>query len=59
MPLGVAYGVWSAMGVALTAVFSSVLFDENFTLPMVGGLVLIIGGVVLVEAGARAHEEPG
>ena len=51
MPLGVAYGVWSAMGVAATAVFSSALFDERFTLPMVGGLVLIIGGVVLVEVG--------
>ena len=28
MPLGVAYGVWSALGVAATAVFSSLLFDE-------------------------------
>ena len=44
MPLGVAYGIWSALGVAATAVLSSVLFDEAFTVPMVGGLVLIIGG---------------
>ena len=59
MPLGVAYGIWSALGVAATAMLSSVLFDESFTLPMVGGLVLIIGGVMLVEAGSRTHEEPG
>jgi small multidrug resistance pump len=58
MPLGVAYGIWSALGVAATALFSSLLFDEAFTLVMVGGLALIIGGVVLVEAGSRT-EEPG
>ena len=59
MPLGVAYGIWSALGVAATAVLSSVLFDESFTVPMIGGLVLIIGGVMLVEVGSRTHEEPG
>ena len=40
MPLGVAYGVWSALGVAATAVLSSLLFDEVFTSPMVLGLAL-------------------
>jgi small multidrug resistance pump len=56
MPLGVAYGVWSALGVAATAVLSSLLFDEAFTGVMVIGLVLIIGGVVMVENGSREHE---
>ena len=53
MPLGVAYGVWSALGVAATAVLSSLLFDEVFTSPMVLGLVMIMGGVVLIELGSR------
>jgi small multidrug resistance pump len=57
MPLGVAYGVWSACGVALTAVLSSVLFDEAFTSVMVIGLVLIVGGVVLVEVGSHPEED--
>ena len=59
MPLGVAYGIWSAVGVAATAVMSSVLFGEQFTLVMVGGLVLILGGVLLVEAGSHPKQEPG
>jgi small multidrug resistance pump len=58
MPLGVAYGVWSALGVAATAVLSALLFDEAFTGVMVLGLALIIGGVVLVENGSR-EREPG
>jgi small multidrug resistance pump len=58
MPLGVAYGVWSALGVAATALFSTLLFDEAFTGLMVLGLVLIVGGVVLVENGSR-EQEPG
>ncbi len=56
MPLGVVYGIWSALGVAATAVLSSVLFDEAFASPMVVGLLLIVGGVVLVEAGS--HPDP-
>jgi small multidrug resistance pump len=55
--LGVVYGIWSALGVALTAGFSSVLFDETFTSPMVLGLALIVGGVVLVEVGSRPPGE--
>jgi small multidrug resistance pump len=58
--LGVVYGIWSALGVAATAALSSLIFDERFTLVMVGGLVLIVGGVVLVEAGSHpvAEESP-
>ena len=55
--LGVVYGIWSALGVAATAAISSVIFDERFTLVMVGGLVLIVGGVVLVEAGSHPAPE--
>lgn len=54
MPLGIAYGIWSAAGVAITAVASRVLFGELLTRTMIGGLVLIMAGVLLVELGA-AH----
>jgi small multidrug resistance pump len=51
MPLGVAYGIWGATGVALTAVLGTLLFDEAFTAAMGGGIVLIIAGVLLIEFG--------
>lgn len=52
MPLGVAYGVWTAAGVALTAVLGALLFREPFTWIMAAGIALIVGGVVLVQVGA-------
>lgn len=59
MPLGVAYGIWGATGVALTAVLSTVLFAEPFTPLMTAGIALIIGGVLLVEIGShRAAPQP-
>lgn len=54
MGLGVAYGIWGACGVVLTAVFSMILFDEPLTLIMGAGIVLVIGGVLCVELGSQA-----
>ena len=51
MGVGVAYGIWAACGVALTAVASKIFFDEPLTQLMVIGLALIITGVLLVELG--------
>lgn len=52
MPLGVAYGIWTACGVALTAVAARVLFGEPLTRVMVVGIVTIAAGVLLVQIGA-------
>ncbi|MBE0010054.1 MULTISPECIES: DMT family transporter [unclassified Arthrobacter] len=54
VPLGVAYGIWAASGVALTAVIGRFLFKEPFTWLMGLGIILIVGGVLLIELGA-AH----
>jgi small multidrug resistance pump len=51
LPIGVAYGIWAATGVALTAVLGRVLFREPLTALMLGGIALIIVGVFLVELG--------
>lgn len=53
MPLGVAYGIWGAIGVALTAVLSAALFHEPLTPVMIAGIVLIILGVLCVELGSQ------
>lgn len=52
MPLGVAYGVWVAAGVAITAIVSRLLFKEPLTWLMGIGIALIGTGVLLIEMGA-------
>ena len=53
MPLGVAYGLWGALGVALTALLSMLLFGESVTMLVAVGIALIMAGVLLVEIGAQ------
>jgi small multidrug resistance pump len=53
MPVGVAYGIWGALGTAVTAVLAAVLFGDPFTWPIVAGIGLIIAGVLLVEFGSQ------
>lgn len=51
MPLGVAYGVWAAAGIVLTALLSKVLFREPLTPVMALGMGMIVVGVLLIELG--------
>ncbi|MGH3450070.1 MAG: DMT family transporter [Haloechinothrix sp.] len=51
MPVGVAYAIWAAAGVALIAAIGVLFLGETLTVPTVTGLALIIAGVVLVEWG--------
>lgn len=53
MALGVAYGIWGATGVALTALISAAVFGEPLTGTMALGMVLVVGGVLAVELGSQ------
>ena len=53
LPLGVAYGVWAAMGVTLTALGAAVLFGEVLTPLMLAGIALVVAGVRCVELGSH------
>lgn len=57
MVLGVAYGIWGALGVALTSVLSVVLFGEPMNITAVVGIAFIVLGVLLVELGSQSHSK--
>jgi small multidrug resistance pump len=57
MPIGVAYGVWGALGTAGTAVLAALVFGDPFTWPIIAGIVLIIAGVLLIELGSHRAEK--
>ena len=55
MPVGIAYGVWTACGVALVALIARVLFAEPLTWIMMAGIALIVAGVLTIELAGAAH----
>lgn len=54
MAIGVAYGIWSAIGVVAVATIGALFLDEHITPVQIGGIVLIIAGVLALELGG-AH----
>ncbi|MFB8281587.1 DMT family transporter [Nocardia colli] len=53
MQIGVAYGIWSAVGVAAIAIIGVLFLDERLTLIQVGGIALVIIGVLALELGGQ------
>ncbi|MCS5603189.1 MAG: SMR family transporter [Paracoccus sp.] len=49
LPLGVAYAIWSALGIVLVALIGLFVFHQRLDLPAVIGLGLIIAGVIVVN----------
>ena len=54
IPAGIVYAIWSAFGIALVTLIGMATFGDKIT-PLTGlGLVVVIVGVVLVQAGNTA-----
>jgi small multidrug resistance pump len=47
--VSIAYAIWSGLGTAVIAAIGILWFKESFNLPKLIGIVLIIGGVVLLN----------
>ena len=53
VPLGIAYAIWAGVGVVAVAIISWAVFHEALTWQQILGMVLVAGGVVLLEAGGK------
>ena len=49
IPLGVAYAVWSGVGIAALAVVTVVVYDQKLDAAALVGMGLIIAGVVVLR----------
>ncbi|MBM4181660.1 MAG: QacE family quaternary ammonium compound efflux SMR transporter [Betaproteobacteria bacterium] len=49
IPIGVAYAIWSGVGVALIALIAWLFFGQVLDTPALIGLALIIAGVVVLN----------
>ncbi|MCU1584608.1 MAG: cation transporter [Microbacteriaceae bacterium] len=53
VPLGIAYAIWAGVGVVLVVIISWLLFKESLSLVQVAGMVLVVGGVTMLELGGK------
>lgn len=53
MPVGIAYAIWSGLGVVLISVIGAVVFRQRLDMPAMVGLAMIIGGVVVINLFSR------
>lgn len=49
MPIGVAYAIWSGIGLILTVIAGIVLWKETLDWARVLGIILILAGIVLIN----------
>ena len=54
MPLGVAYAIWSGVGLILTVIAGMVLFRETLDWARVVGILLIIAGIVFINVFSKS-----
>ncbi|MBB6578383.1 small multidrug resistance pump [Comamonas odontotermitis] len=54
IPVGIAYAIWSGLGVVLITIAAWVLFGQKLDLPALIGMGLIVAGVVVMNVFSKA-----
>ena len=49
IPLGIAYAIWSGMGIVLTAIIGYFILGNKLDLPAIVGMSLIVLGVIVIN----------
>ncbi|CAM3331815.1 SMR family transporter [Polaromonas hydrogenivorans] len=54
VPTGIAYAIWSGLGIVLITLISFVVFQQTIDLPGLLGMGLIIAGVAVINVFSRS-----
>jgi small multidrug resistance pump len=53
-PIGIAYAIWSGVGLVLTVIAGMIIWKETLDWARVTGIVLIIAGIILINVFSKA-----
>ena len=53
MPVGIAYAIWSGVGIVLIALVGWLLYRQALDAPAIVGIALIIAGVLVINVFSR------
>ena len=54
MPVGIAYAIWSGVGIVLVALAAVVLCGQKLDLPALIGMGLIVAGVIVINVCSKS-----
>jgi len=49
MPIGIAYALWSGIGITLTVILGKIIWNESLDWARVTGIILIIIGILIIN----------
>jgi small multidrug resistance pump len=49
IPVGIAYAIWSGLGIVLISVAALVIYGQKLDSPAMLGMAMIVGGVVVIQ----------
>ncbi len=49
IPLGVAYAIWAALGIVITAIIGITIFNQKLDTPAMIGILFIVVGVTIIN----------
>ena len=57
MPVGIAYAMWSGLGIVFIALIGLTIFGQKLDLPAILGMALILAGILVIHlfSGAASH----
>jgi small multidrug resistance pump len=54
IPVGIAYAIWSGVGVVLVSLFGWVFYQQGLDTPALIGVAMIIAGVIVINAFSKS-----
>lgn len=54
LPVGIAYALWSGVGIVLVSLAAVVLFGQKLDLPALIGMGLIVAGVIVINVCSKS-----
>lgn len=54
IPIGIAYAIWSAVGIVLISLVGYFVYNQTLDLPAILGILLIIIGVVIINVFSKS-----
>jgi len=49
MPVGIAYAIWSGLGIVFIAAIGLLVFGQRLDLPALLGIAMILGGILVIH----------